>query len=61
MHMYMCMHMHMHMHMCMSHVRIHSVVRRRALPDMVFLNGSTKPVVGWKWTRCLELSRMKYL
>ena len=28
---------------------------------MVFLNGSTKPVVGWKWTRCLELSRMKYL
>jgi hypothetical protein len=28
---------------------------------MVFLKGSTKPVVGWKCTRCFELSRMKYL
>ena len=35
--------------------------RGRALPEIVFLKGSTKPVVGWKWTRCLELSRMKYL
>ena len=35
-------------------------MRSMALPEMVFLKGSTKPVLGLKWMRCFVVRRIKY-